>query len=173
MAGNDLLHFDASSLSAPIAKDDDLLRISIAHHLRNFRFETLDTIDFLKTPANTRRISGAIFFSLEPRQVRLLIADARTSIVLALQRHLDNERYRRRLRTESHYRALRPHLSTGFRVLMTPPSNWNGYRFSASRKPNLIAAYQNEIDRLELELPAVPEKFDRHVQNCVHYQAVE
>ena len=175
MTVNDRAHFDASSHSAAraVAKGDDLLRISIAHHLQHFCFETLETIDFLKTPVDTRRISGAIFFSLEPRQVRLLIADARTSIVLALQRHLDNERYRKRLRTEFHYRALRPHLSASFRVLMMPPSNWNGYRFSAGRNPDLIVAYQNEIDRLEMELPMVPKKFDMHVQNCIRYQATK
>jgi hypothetical protein len=146
MTVNDRWRFDAPNRSA--AKDDDLLRVSIAHHLRNFCFENLDVIDFLKTPANTHRISGAILYSLEPKQIRLLIDDARTSIVLALQRHFGNERYRKRLMTETHYRILRPHMSAGFRVLMMPPSNWDGYHFPVSRKPNLVVAYQNEIDRL-------------------------
>jgi hypothetical protein len=150
--------FDVSGHPSPGAttKDDDLLRVSIAHHLRNFCFDNLDVIDFLKTPANTHRVSGAILYSLEPRRVRLLIDDARTSIVLALQRHLDNERYRKRLRTEFHYRTLRPHLSASFRVLMMPPSNWDGYCFSGSRKPSLVVAYQNEIERLEMEFLRVP-----------------
>ncbi len=111
----------------------------------------------LQTAANARKISGAVFFSLRPGQFRLLIADARISIVLALQRHLGNEQYRRRLRIEPHYRALRPHLSASFRVLMMPQSNWAGYRFSEGRKPNLILAYQNEIERLEMELLMAPE----------------
>jgi hypothetical protein len=158
MTSNNLSRFAApsnSSLSA-VANDDDFLRSSIAYHLRNFCLE-VDTMSCLQTAATARKISGAIFFSLEPRQFRLLIADARTSIVLALQRHLGNEQYRTRLRTEAHYRTLRPHLSAGFRVLMVPSSNWAGYRFSEGRRPNLILAYQNEIERLEMELRMVPD----------------
>jgi hypothetical protein len=158
MTNNDLSRFAAlsnSSLSA-VTGDDDFLRISIAYHLRNFCLE-VGTMSGLQTAANARKISGAIFFSLEPRQFRLLIADARTSIVLALQRHLGDAQYRRRLRTEAHFRALRPHLSANFRVLMMPPSNWAGYRFSEVRKPSLILAYQSEIERLEMDLAMSPE----------------
>jgi hypothetical protein len=169
MTGNDRSRFGASNHSSPMvaAKDDDFLRNSIAHQLRNYCFETLDSTKFLQPAADGRRISGAISFSLDPRLLRLLFADARISIVLALQRHLDNERYRRRLKLEPHYRALRPHLSASFRLLMIPPSNWAGYHYPVSRKPTLILAYQNEIERLEMELHLVPEKIASHVQNRV------
>jgi len=46
--------------------------------------------------------------------------------------------------------------------MMMPPSNWNGYYSSASRKPDLILAYQKEIERLELELQTVPERMGLH-----------
>src|SRR3954469_24837580 len=104
MTVGDRWRFDAPSRSGTVSKDDDLLRASIAHQLRNFCFENLDVVDYLKTPANTHRVSGAILYSLQPKQIRLLIDDARTSIVLALQRHFGNERYRKRLMTETHYR---------------------------------------------------------------------
>ena len=151
MTSNDRLRFDASSHSSSVARHDDFLRSSIAYHLQNFCLET-DTFGSLQAAANAPKIAGAIFLSMKPAQLRLLIADARTSIVLALQRHL-----------ESHYRALRPHLSAGFRVLMMPQSNWSGYRFSESRKPNLVLAYQAEIERLEMELSMAPEKIGSHV----------
>ena len=172
MRSNYRLCFDAPGASSPgaVTKDDDLLSTSIAHHLRNFCFE-VDTINFLQTAIGSPRISGAILLSVEPGQLRLLIADARISIVLALQRHVSNERYRRRLRTEAHYRALRPHLSANFRVLMMAPSNWEGYRFSESRKPSLADAYKNEIDRLEMELLAAPENIGLLVLGPTRRQA--
>ncbi len=162
MTSNDRLRFDASSHSSSVARHDDFLRSSIAYHLQNFCLET-DTFGSLQAAANAPRVAGAIFLSVKPAQLRLLIADARTSIVLAIQRHLGNERYKKRLRAESHYRALRPHLSAGFRVLMMPQSNWSGYRFSESRKPNLVLAYQAEIERLEMELSMAPGKIGSHV----------
>jgi hypothetical protein len=100
---------------------------------------------------STPRVSGAIFLSLHPKQLAILIADARTSIVLAIQRHLHNERYRRRLAIEFHYRALRPHLSDSFRLLMVRPSHLDKNAFPTRRGTSLAAAYQNEIDRLETE----------------------
>src|SRR5882724_504746 len=171
--GNALLRFDAPSHSPPraIVEDEDLLRNAITHQLRNLCFESLSAADLHHIAANTRRISGAILFSLKPRLLGLLIADARASIVLALQRHLGNEQYRRRLMAEPHYRALRLYLSTSFRELMVPPSNWKGYRFSESRKPDLILAYQYEIERLELELLMMPERIDSYVQSRMPRQA--
>lgn len=171
--GNALLRFDASSHLSPrsVAEEEDFLRKAIAHQLRNLCFESLGAVDVHHTVANTCRISGVILFSLRPRLLRLLFADARASIVLALQRHLGNEQYRRRLTVEAHYRALRPHLSTSFREMMVPPSNWKGYRFSESRKPELILAYQHEIERLELELLMMPEKIEPYVQSRIPRQS--
>jgi len=54
-----------------------------------------------------------------------------------------------RLSAEFHYRAFRPHLSEAFRTLMVRPSNWKKYRHIEGRKPNLAAAYQDEIEQLE------------------------
>ena len=152
---------------AAIATDDDHLRAALAHHLRNAHFETLDSVVTLQVSANRRKISGAIFTSLEPKLVCLLIADARISIVLALQRHLNDEQYRRRLVLEPHYRAFLPHLSADFRVMMMPPSNWNGFSFPVSRNPNLINAYQNEIERLEIEIQWASEKMIWHGQGHI------
>jgi hypothetical protein len=133
------------------ADEHELLRISVANQLRRGLFERLDT-DFIPGSIEpTPRITGAIFLALQPKQLKFLIADARISIVLALQRHLTNEEYRRRLVGEFHYRAFRPHLAESFRLLMVRPSNSDKYRFLQSRRPNLALAYQTEIERLETE----------------------
>ena len=143
---------DTSEHSATFADVYDDIQKSIAHQLQHGVFERLDT-NFLHGPvAHPPAISGAIFLSLHPRQLPILIADARTSIVLAVQRHLDNEQYRKRLVREFHYRALKPHLSDSFRLLMVPPSNSHRYQFAARRKPNLALAYEKEVDRLEASL---------------------
>jgi hypothetical protein len=159
MTGINLSGFEAASGSpaGPAADEDVLLRNLIAYHLRHCGIESVAAGDFLRTPPSSRKISRAIFHSLKPRQLRLFIADARVSIALALQRHSSNEQYRRRLAAAPHYRALRQHLSESFREMMVPPSNWSGYRFSASRGPILALAYQNEIERIEMELLVAPE----------------
>jgi len=127
----------------------DLMRNAIAHHLRHGVFERLDTGYIHGAVADTPQISGAIFLSLHPKQLTLLISDARISIILATQRHLDNEQYRKRLAKEFHYRALRPHLSEDFRLLMVPPSNSQKYCLAGKRRPSLAMAYQDEVERLE------------------------
>ena len=152
MTAKILSHMDARAYSADHADDYDWIRNSVAHQLRHGVFERLDTNYIHGAVANTPEISGAIFLSLHPRQLTILIADARIPIVLAIQRHRDNEQYRKRLAGEFHYRALRPHLSESFRMMMVRPSNSDKYRFSASRRPSLAIAYQNEIDRLEAAL---------------------
>jgi hypothetical protein len=129
----------------------DLMRDAIAHQLQHGVYERLDTDYIHGAVSNTPQISGAIFLSLHPKQLTLLIADARISIILAIQRHLDNEQYRKRLSKEFHYRALRPHLSEDFRLAMVPPSNSKKYRVAARRRPNLAMAYQAEIEQLELD----------------------
>jgi hypothetical protein len=146
-----LSHGEASSNTAMDASADpyDSIRDMIAYQLQNGVYERLDADYIHGAIANRPSISGAIFLSLHPKQLTLLIADARTSIVLAIQRHLDNEQYRRRLAREFHYRALRPHLSEDFRLLMVPLSNSSRYCSSARRKPGLAIAYQNEIEQLE------------------------
>jgi len=141
---------DHSSAIEP-ADDYDSIRLLVDRQLRQGFAERLDTNQIQGAVANRPQITGAIFLWLQPKQLRFLIADARVSIVLALQRHLTNEQYRRRLVKEFHYRALRLHLSDDFRLLMVPQSNSAKYRFSADRNPNLPAAYQNEIERLETE----------------------
>lgn len=133
------------------ADEYELLRVSIAHQLGRGLFERLDT-NFI--PGNiepTPQITGAIFLALQPKQLKFLIADARISIVLALQRHLTNEDYRKRLMGEFHYRAFRTHLSENFRLMMVRHSNCETYRLPQSRKPNLALAYQAEIERLETD----------------------
>ena len=131
------------------ADEYESLRISVANQLRRGLFERLDT-DFIPGSIEpTPQITGAIFLALQPKQFKFLIADARISIVLALQRHLTNEEYRRRLIGEFHYRAFRPHLAESFRLLMVRPSNSDKYRFLQSRSPNLALAYQAEIEQLE------------------------
>lgn len=142
-------HIEEKSVRA--GEDYEFIRDSIAHQLRHGIFERLDTSYIHGAVSATPSISGAIFFSLQPRQLTLLIADARISIVLAVQRHLSNEQYRKRLTSEFHYRALRPHLSKNFRLLMVPPSNSPRYKIAGGRKPNLALAYEAEIDRLEEE----------------------
>lgn len=127
-----------------------MMRDAIRHQLAHGLFERLDTDYLHGAIANTPQISGAIFLSLHPRQLTLLIADARISIILAVQRHLDNEQYRKRLSREFHYRALRQHLSEDFRMLMVPPSNSKKFSIAARRKPSLAMAYQAEIEQLEL-----------------------
>jgi hypothetical protein len=143
-------HMDVHKTAAA-GEDYDFIRDSIAHQLRHGIFERLDTNYIHGAVAATPSVSGAIFFSLQPKQLTLLIADARISIVLAVQRHLSNEHYRKRLTSEFHYRALRSHLSKDFRLLMVPPSNSHKYRFAGGRKPSLALAYEAEIDRLEAE----------------------
>lgn len=144
-------HKDVFDLSSAIDSDDEyhFLQRSIALQLQHGFVERLETNHIQGSIAERPQISGAIFLSLQPKQLRFLIADARISIVLALQRHLTNEQYRRRLAKEFHYRALRRHLSDEFRLLMVPQSNSPKYRLSAERGPNLASAYQAEIERLD------------------------
>ena len=142
--------FDQSSAIEAVDELDAIKKL-IAHQLRRGFAERLDTNHVQGAVVDKAQISAAIFLSLQPKQFRCLIVDARISIVLAIQRHLTNEQYRRRLAKEFHYRALRLHLSDEFRLLMVPRSNSATYCFSADRKPNLAAAYQNEIERLETE----------------------
>jgi hypothetical protein len=143
---------------AAFAEIYDLMRNAIGHQLAYGLYERLDTDYLHGAIANTPQISGAIFLSLHPKQLTLLIADARISIVLAVQRHLDNEQYRKRLAKEFHYRALRDHLSEDFRLLMVPPSNSKKYSIASRRKPSLAMAYQAEIEQLELH----------HLAACQH-----
>ena len=164
-------HIDTHTQSARVAEEYNFIRDSIAHQLRHGLFERLDTNYIHGAVAATPSISGAIFFSLQPKQLTLLIADARISIVLAVQRHLSNEQYRKRLMSEFHYRALRPHLSKNFRLLMVPPSNSHKYRLAAGRKPNLALAYQVEIDRLEEEHLAQHKSVDVIHKSCVRVRA--
>lgn len=147
--------------------DYEFIRNSIAHQLQHGLFERLDTNYIHGAVETTPSISGAIFFSLQPKQLTLLIADARISIVLAVQRHLSNEQYRKRLISEFHYRALRPHLSQSFRLLMVPPSNSRSYRVAAGRKPSLALAYEAEIDRLEVEHLTQHKSVDVIHKSCV------
>jgi hypothetical protein len=153
--------------SAHTCDDYEFIRNYIAHQLRHGIFERLDTNYIHGAVETTPSISGAIFFSLQPKQLTLLIADARISIVLAVQRHLSNEQYRKRLASEFHYRALRPHLSQNFRLLMVPPSNSRNYRVAAGRKPSLALAYEAEIDRLEEEHLAQHKSVDVIHRSCL------
>ncbi len=157
--------------SAQLAEDYEFIRASIAHQLRHGLFERLDTNYIQGAVESTPSISGAIFFSLQPKQLALLIADARISIVLAVQRHLSNEQYRKRLVSEFHYRALRLHLSQDFRLLMVPPSNSPKYRIAAGRKPSLAQAYEAEIDRLEEEHPIQHKAVDVIHRSCIRVRA--
>jgi hypothetical protein len=143
-----LAHRDAFRDAAP-ADIYESMRNAIDHQLQHGVYERLDTDYIHGAIANAPQISGAIFLSLHPRQLTLLIADARVSIVLAIQRHLDNEQYRRRLAKEFHYRALQPHLSETFRLLMVPPSNLKKHCHPGRRKPSLAMTYQAEIEKLE------------------------
>jgi len=143
-----LAHGDAFRDAAP-ADVYELMRNAIDHQLQHGHYERLDTHYIHGAVANAPQISGAIFLSLRPKQLTLLIADARVSIVLAIQRHFDNEHYRRRLAKEFHYRALRPHLSEAFRLSMVPPSNFRKFCHGGRRRPSLAMAYQAEIEKLE------------------------
>jgi hypothetical protein len=155
------------SAHAAAADEYDHIRKAVTHQLRQGIFERLDTNYIHGAVATTPSLSSAIFFSLQPRQLTMLIADARTSIVLAVQRHLSNEQYRKRLVSEFHYRALRLHLSKSFRLLMVPPSNSHTYRVPGGRKPSLALAYQAEIDRLEEEHLVQPKQVDVIHRSCV------
>jgi len=164
-------HSEIHKQSAHAAEEYEFIRNSIAHQLRQGIFERLDTNFIHGAVTTTPSISGAIFFSLQPKQLTLLIADARISIVLAVQRHLSNETYRKRLASEFHYRALRPHFSKHFRLLMVPPSNSQKYGALAGRKPNLALAYQAEIDRLEEEHLARHKLVDVIPRSCIRVRA--
>jgi hypothetical protein len=136
---------------AVLTNEADLILSSVSHTLRHGIIERMDSNYLHGAIESMPCVSGAIFLSLHPKQLAILIADARTSIVLAIQRHLHNERYRRRLVREFHYRALRPHLSDSFLLLMVRPSHSDKYAFSAPRGTSLAVAYKDEIDRLEAE----------------------
>jgi hypothetical protein len=163
-------HMDAHNRAAA-GEDYDFIRDSIAHQLRHGIFERLDTNYIHGAVSATPSVSGAIFFSLQPKQLTLLIADARISIVLAVQRHLSNEHYRKRLTSEFHYRALRSHLSKNFRMLMVPPSNSHKYRVAGGRKPSLALAYEAEIDRLEEEYLAQHNFVDVLHRSCLRVRS--
>ena len=151
--GNNCAAVDGLARKAATSLTDEysLIRNSITHSLQHGVLERVDTNYVHGAIENVPRLSGAIFLSLHPKQLAILIADARTSIVLAVQRHLHNEQYRRRLTREFHYRALRPHLSDSFRLLMVPFSNSNKYAIFEGRGVSLAIAYQNEIEHLESE----------------------
>jgi hypothetical protein len=166
-----LPHIEMHKPSAPPAEEYELIRNAVDHQLRLGLFERLDTNYLHGAVASTPSISGAIFFSLQPKQLTLLIADARISIVLAVQRHLSNEQYRKRLASEFHYRALRPHLSQSFRLLMVPPSHSRSYRIATGRQPSLALAYQGEIDRLEEEYLTRHKSVDVIHRSCVRVRA--
>ena len=126
------------------------LKNAIAHHLQNGLYERLDTGYIHRgSPSDYPAITGAVFLTVPPNELRLLIADARTSIALALQRHLDNQQFVKRLSGQFHYRVLRQYLSEGFRLAMVRSSNSDKVRFRGGRGPSLIMAYQTEIDRLD------------------------
>lgn len=137
---------------ATFAEAYDFFSNMITYQLRNGIVERVDTNHVDGAVAHTSRVSGAIFFTLHPKHLSVLIGDARASIALAIQRHLSNEQYRRRLAVEFHYRALRRHLSTSFRLHMVPPSTSGACHFFADRNPGLAVAYGKEIDRLEADL---------------------
>jgi len=151
--GSDYARADQLGHQATVRASDEVhpIHYSIEHTLQHGVFERVDCNYLHGAIESTPCVSGAIFLSLHPKQLAILIADARTSIVLAIQRHLHNERYRRRLVREFHYRALRPHLSDSFRLLMVRPSHSDKYSFSAPRGTSLAVAYKDEIDRLEAE----------------------
>jgi len=151
MTAKRLSHGEALEIPAMGADAYDSIRSLIDYQLQRGVYERLDTDYIHGAVSNRQSISGAIFLSLHPKQLTLLIADARTSIVLAVQRHLDNEQYRRRLAKEFHYRALRPHLSEDFRLLMVRASNSSGHCLAERRKPSLAISYQSEIDQLEAD----------------------
>lgn len=94
MARHVLLHVDTPEgrQSGPVAEDIDWLRTVIAYRLRNGGVENPTATYAFGADTGTRRISGAIFLSLTPRQVRSLLVDARISILLARQRCLDKRR---------------------------------------------------------------------------------
>jgi hypothetical protein len=131
--------------------DYESLRSAISYQLSRGLFERLDTNFINGSMEPTPQITGAIFLALQPKQLKFLIADARISIVLSIQRHMTNEEYRTRLTREFHYRAFRAHLSESFRLMMVRPSNSDKYRFFETRKTNLAVAYQAEIERLETD----------------------
>jgi hypothetical protein len=160
MTARFLPHSESFRHSSARADEYELLRTAIDHQLRHSLVERLDTNCIPGNIECTPQISGAIFLALQPKQFKFLIADARLSIVLALQRHLTDEQYRRRLSVEFHYRAFRPHLSESFRVLMVRPSSSDNRRFAAGRKSNLATAYQNEIERLEGDALGYAQRFD-------------
>jgi len=129
-----------------VLEDEDLIRLSISRYLRDCGIQNFEAL-----AGHVLGSEGAGMAHLHARPLNrgLLIKDARTSIVMALQRHLTNEQYRTRLAVEFHYCAFRPHLSEGFRLQMVRQSNWDKSQFFAGRNPNLAAAYQDEIELLE------------------------
>lgn len=149
MTDSDLLRFASGRTSSDtILEDEDLIRISIFYYLRGCGFENPTGLD---EPATESRSASITHDHPRTAQLRLIINDARTSIVIALQRHWNNEQYRLRLAAEQHYRVLRPYLSEQFRRLMVRASHLDGFRHSIAREPQLAAKYQVEIDRLEQE----------------------
>ena len=141
-------HVTSRASSKVILEDEDLIRISLFHYLRGCGFENLARLESPPTEVSVASTTHSVQSSAH---LRLLISDARTSIVLALQRHWNNEQYRPRLRAEQHYRVLQPYLSEQFRRLMVRASHSASFRWTLGREPNLAVKYQVEIDRLERE----------------------
>ena len=150
MTDNESMRFSAANRASldKVLEDEDLIRLSVFYYLRGCGFECLEGLD------ETATVLGSTSITHHPprsAQLKLLFNDARTSVVLALQRHWNNEYYRRRLASEEHYRILQPYLSEQFRRLMVRASHLVGFRCAASPEPKLAARYQDEIDRLEQE----------------------
>jgi hypothetical protein len=147
MTGKELLRFDGCSHvpANTIIDDEFLIRTSVTYYLRGCGIEKFEPLD---APLVASGGDSAIH---DHTKLRHLVADARISIALALQRHLDNEQYRKRLAAAPHYHALRPYLSAAFLRLMVRASNLIGFRCPTGGELKLVTAYMNEIDRLERE----------------------
>ena len=152
MTASVLQRVEQYASGSPTPDELESFRTLVGNQLRLGLFERLDTDIIAGNIEPKPGITDAIFLALQPRQLKFLIADARLSVVLAIQRHMTNEEYRKRLACEFHYRALRRHLSDRFRLLMVRPSNFSKYRYSEGRKPTLALAYQAEIERLEAKV---------------------
>jgi|SRR4051812_821174 hypothetical protein len=151
MADNGSQHFCEVNYTSceAILDDEDAIGIAISRHFRDWGIHDLkESLGRAVASAD----ATTVHCDARPANLRLMIEDARASIVLALQRHWDNEQYRRRLMLEEHYRLLQSQLSENFHQLMVRTSHWDGFRYPKGLEPNLVTQYRTEIDRLERAL---------------------
>jgi hypothetical protein len=82
---------------------------------------------------------------------KLLIGDAKVSVVLAIQRHTDDDSYRGILERDPSFIELSPYLSAKFAEMMAAHATDTAVWSARTPPTSLAVAYRKEIERLEME----------------------